>query len=76
MALLVSLIGSAVATGSWQLRGEPGQPVSQNLKRICILLFGAFTIQYFFHAWAPEISPDGSSYHLGYVSDIPARARL
>jgi hypothetical protein len=68
VALLLSLIGSAVATGSWQLRGEPDPPVSQNLKRICILLFGAFTIQYFFHAWAPEISPDGSSYHLGYVA--------
>ena len=32
-------------------------------------MFGAFTLQYFFHAWAPEISPDGSGYHLGYVSE-------
>ncbi len=68
LALLVSLIGSAVGTGCWQLQGEPDQPISQNLKRICILLFGAFFIHYFFHAWAPEISPDGSSYHLGYVA--------
>jgi F5/8 type C domain/Dolichyl-phosphate-mannose-protein mannosyltransferase len=67
-ALLVSLIGSAVATGSWRLQGEPGAPLGQNLKRICIVLFGLFTILYFFHAWAPEISPDGSGYHLGYVA--------
>lgn len=68
VALLVSLIASAVATGSWQLRGEAGEALSQNLKRICIVLFGAFSLVYFFHAWAPEVSPDGSSYHLGYVN--------
>ena len=67
VALLLSPIASAVATGSWPLRGDPGQPLGQSLKRICILLFGLFTVLYFFHAWAPEISPDGSGYHLGYV---------
>jgi len=38
-----------------------------NLKRICIPSFGLFSILYFFHAWAPEMSPDGSGYHLGNV---------
>jgi hypothetical protein len=66
--LLLGAIGSAVATGSWRLRGEPGEPLSVNLKRICIPLFGIFTLLYFFHAWAPEMSPDGSGYHLGYVA--------
>src|SRR5580704_15475102 len=37
LALLGSLIATAVATGSWALRGEPDEPISQNLKRICIL---------------------------------------
>jgi hypothetical protein len=32
------------------------------------LLFAPFTVYYFFHAWAPEISPDGSGYHLGLVA--------
>ena len=68
VALLLAVTGSAVATGSWRLMGESGEPISQNLKRICILLFGPFTILYFFHAWAPETSPDGSGYHLGYVA--------
>ena len=31
-------------------------------------MFGAFTLLYFFHAWAPESSPDGSAYHLGLVA--------
>lgn len=68
VALLVSVIATAVATRSWKLQGEAGEPLGQNLKRICIVLFGAFFVQYFFHAWAPEISPDGSGYHLGFVA--------
>jgi hypothetical protein len=31
------------------------------------LVFGAFFIYYFFTALAPEVSPDGSGYHLGNV---------
>lgn len=65
---LCAAIAAAVVRGSWRLQGEVEKPISQNLKRICILLFGAFTILYFFHAWAPEMSPDGSGYHLGYVA--------
>ncbi len=68
LALLVSVIAAAVATGAWTLKGVLGEPLAQHLKRICILLFGAFFVVYFFHAWAPEISPDGSGYHLGYVA--------
>jgi hypothetical protein len=70
-ALLLFVIASAVATGSWALRAKlperSSEPLSRNLKRICIPLFGIFTLLYFFHAWAPEDSPDGSGYHLGYV---------
>ncbi len=32
------------------------------------LWFAPFTLLYFFHAWAPESSPDGSGYHLGLVA--------
>jgi hypothetical protein len=66
-ALLLGSIGGAVAKGSWKLGGEPGEPLSVNLKRICIPSFGIFILLYFFHAWAPEMSPDGSGYHLGNV---------
>lgn len=67
-ALEITLIGSAIALGAWKLGPEAEPPVSQNLKRLCIVLFGSFSVVYFFHAWAPEISPDGSGYHLGYVA--------
>jgi hypothetical protein len=67
-ALLLGVIAAAVATGSWRLRGEPEEPLSYNIKRVCIPLFGLFTVLYFLHAWAPETSPDGSGYHLGYVA--------
>src|SRR5271165_4561516 len=33
-----------------------------------ILAFAAFGTLYFFHAMAPEMSPDGTGYHLGLVS--------
>lgn len=65
---LAAVIAWAVKSGAWRGKGEPGEPLDQNLKRICILLFGPFSLLYFFHAWAPEFSPDGSGYHLGYVA--------
>jgi hypothetical protein len=34
------------------------------------LIFSALFIYYFFNALAPEVSPDGSSYHLGNVARI------
>ena len=34
------------------------------------MIFGAFFIYYFVNAFAPEISPDGSGYHLGNVVRI------
>ncbi|HEX5430770.1 MAG TPA: glycosyltransferase family 39 protein, partial [Bryobacteraceae bacterium] len=68
VALLAGAIGAAVWKGSWKIRGKELEPLSHNLKILCAILFGAFTVLYFFHAWAPESSPDGSSYHLGLVA--------
>jgi hypothetical protein len=33
-----------------------------------LLLFVPFVVLAFFHAWAPESSPDGAGYHLGLVA--------
>ncbi len=44
-------------------RGPGGPP-----HRAILLPFLPFTVLYFFHAWAPESSPDGSGYHLGLVA--------
>src|SRR5262249_38329314 len=44
----------------------PAVPTYLNL--IFGAVFIAFFINYFFHALAPEVSPDGSGYHLGNVN--------
>jgi len=54
---------------------QPGLPaeappngLSRPWKILFGVIFGAFTVLYFFNAFAPEISPDGSTYHLGLVA--------
>ena len=74
VALLLGVIGAAVKTGSWRLSGEPSEPLPGTLQLLCVVAFGLFTILYFFHALAPENSPDGSSYHLAFVAQA-LRAR-
>jgi hypothetical protein len=68
VSLLLAVIGVAVKNGSWRLSGDCFEPLSPSLRILSAILFGAFTIIYFLHAWAPELSPDGSSYHLGFVA--------
>ncbi len=44
-------------------------PISENLPAIgYAILFAVFTGLYFFIAWAPETSADGSGYHLGLIA--------
>src|SRR5262249_40762154 len=68
VSLLLAAIGVAIKSDSWRLSGDRCEPLSTSLRILSGILFGAFTIIYFLHAWAPEISPDGSSYHLGLVA--------
>ncbi|MBM3746290.1 MAG: glycosyltransferase family 39 protein [Acidobacteria bacterium] len=42
--------------------------LSRPWKVVFGVVFGAFTVLYFFNALAPEVSPDGSTYHLGLVA--------
>ena len=67
VVLMLIPIALAVRKGSWQIKGKPAEPLSQTLKLFCGIIFAFFTVLYFFHAWAPESSPDGSGYHLGLV---------
>ena len=48
--------------------GEPMEPLGFNLALIWGAIFAVFTVVYFFNALQPEISPDGSSYHLGFIA--------
>jgi hypothetical protein len=68
VGLLAAAIAWAVWKGSWKLQGEAVEPLSRALQIFCGVIFAAFTVIYFFHAWAPESSPDGSAYHLGLVA--------
>ena len=60
-------LGSFRNFGGWEAaRQEP--PLSWPLKLVFGALSAAYFVFYFFNAWAPEDSADGSSYHLGLVS--------
>ena len=70
--MLAILAGGVVVVAAWRgalgLKGEPEEPLGRGLKQLSFVLFGAFSLLYFFHALAPESSPDGSAYHLGLVA--------
>jgi F5/8 type C domain len=71
IALLSGCVAAALATGDWRLpAADDGE--RNRLPPAIRYLFGiiaaAFTVLYLFNAWAPEISPDGSSYHLTLVA--------
>lgn len=70
-AFLIS--GSAVlALAWWRGRKAPPRPPLPTLpigwKWLFYLVFVPFSLVYLFHAMAPEVSPDGMTYHLGNVS--------
>src|SRR5947209_2351523 len=70
--------GTAVIAGAaravWKCRRTPKDELPWGtygiLYVLFILIFAAFTFCYFFNAMAPEVSPDGSGYHLGNVLRI------
>lgn len=68
IAMMAAAIGAAVWRGSWKWKGDPFTPLDLWVKVFGGAIFAWFTVLYFFHAWAPESSPDGSGYHLGLVT--------
>jgi hypothetical protein len=63
-----AVLATAILRGAHRPTGEPLPPLPRYWKPLFGALFGLFAYLYFFTAMAPEISPDGSSYHLGLVS--------
>jgi hypothetical protein len=65
---------AVIALAVWRARGKPRRrslpAVSLTWMALFYVVFGAFFIYYFINALAPEISPDGSGYHLGNVVRI------
>ena len=72
IGMLSACVAAAFATGDWKLPaavdGEREKPLPGAIRYLFGMIAAAFTVLYLFNAWAPEISPDGSSYHLGLVS--------
>src|ERR1035438_8460832 len=65
---------AVIAWALWQARRAPGRKslpaVPLTWLASFFLIFSAFFIYYFFNALAPEVSPDGTGYHLGNVVRI------
>ena len=64
----VAVLGAAILRGLHRPAGETLPPLQRYWKLLFGALFALFAYLYFFNAMAPEVSPDGSSYHLGLVS--------
>lgn len=65
--MLGVLIVAGIALGSFGNFGAKEPPLSSALKIVFGALSAIYFVFYLFNAWAPEDSPDGSSYHLGLV---------
>jgi hypothetical protein len=58
---------SAWRLGAWRTRGDALLPLDGRYKRAAIAAVVPFFVLYLVNAMAPEMSPDGSTYHLGLV---------
>ena len=71
---------AVISLALWQARGAPRRKslpaIPLKWMAAFFLIFSAFFIYYFFNALAPEISPDGTGYHLGNVVAHVAQSRL
>jgi len=73
LAIAAASIGYAFFSGAHrssgkQASGKQAEALPRVWKLMFVTVFGAFTVLYFFNAMAPEMSPDGATYHLGEVA--------
>ena len=68
IALPLVLGLAAWRLGALTLPADRLAPLEPALRRLLWLLGGPFAVLYLSNAMAPEISPDGSTYHLGLVA--------
>jgi len=64
----LALVTLGVWQGLFRRKGDGLPPLPRFWKRLFPALAAPFTILYLFNAMAPEMSPDGSAYHLGLVA--------
>ena len=68
LAIGIGVLAVAAWRGAHKSSGESLPPVPRFWKWLFGSVFSVFCVLYFFHAMAPEMSPDGAAYHLGLVS--------
>ncbi len=68
LAVAVCLLGWAFRRGAWKRSGRRFPPLPMPWRWALTALYAAYGFLYFTNAMAPEMSPDGSSYHLGLVA--------
>jgi hypothetical protein len=68
LAIAVLAICLAVRTGAIRFAGDALPPLPPVWRYLSGAIFIAFTTVYFVNAMAPEVSADGSTYHLGLVA--------
>lgn len=69
--VLQTLAAALIAAAIWDYRKRGGAerlpPMPLLWSGLLVVVMAVFGFQYFFHALAPEISPDGTAYHLEVV---------
>ncbi len=68
IALGLAIPAAAIYKGLFRLNGDDFPRLAKPLKWLCISVFTVYTALYLSNAMAPEMSPDGSTYHLGLVA--------
>ena len=74
LAVGLGIVAAAIGRGAHKPSGKPLPPVPVLWMWVFRSVFALFSILYFVNAMAPEMSPDGMTYHLGVVSQY-MRAR-
>src|SRR5437667_2326664 len=68
LAVGLVVLAFAFQKGAHRSQGDPLKPIPLVWKWLFRCVFAVFFVLYFFNAMAPEMSPDGVTYHLGLVS--------
>jgi len=68
IGLGLALVGAALYKGLYKVPGEAFAPLAKPAKWIFLAAFTVYSALYLANAMAPEISPDGTTYHLGLVA--------
>lgn len=68
VAVGLAMVALAVRKGLHRIQGESFAPLSRPAKCIFLAAFAVYSALYLSNAMAPEISPDGTTYHLGLVA--------